>query len=183
MNRFLWPLIAFGALAGVLAVGLRNADQKGIIVSPLIGKPAPTFAAPNLLDPGGRVTTGQLRGGWHLVNIWGTWCVECRAEHATLLAIQREGKVPVVGLDWKDTDADAMAWLSQLGNPYQQVGTDSDGRIAIDWGVYGAPESFLVDPSGIVRQKRTGGLTPELWARCFLPHLTQDQPKVPAECT
>jgi len=183
MNRFLWPLVAFVALGVVLAVGLRNAGQKGIILSPLIGKPAPEFTAPNLLDANAPVTSAQLRGGWHLVNVWGTWCVECRAEHASLLAIQREGKVPVVGLDWKDVDADAQAWLSQLGNPYQVVGADRDGRIAIDWGVYGAPESFLVDPNGIVRQKRTGAMTAELWARCFLPHLAQEQPVVPAECT
>ena len=181
--RFLWPLVIFAALAIVLAVGLRNADQKGIIVSPLLGKAAPQFAAPNLLDPNAQVTDAQLRGGWHLFNVWGTWCVECRAEHATLLAIQREGKVPVVGLDWKDVDADALAWLSQLGNPYQLVGADREGRIAIDWGVYGAPESFLVGPDGRVRQKRTGAMTLELWNSCFLPYLTQDKPAVPAECT
>ena len=135
------------------------------------------------LDPNARVQGAQLRGGWHLVNVWGTWCVECRAEHATLLSIKQEGRVPIVGLDWKDSDSDAMAWLSQLGNPYATVGTDRDGRIAIDWGVYGAPESFLVDPDGIVRQKRTGAMTTELWQKCFLPHLDAPQPKVPAECT
>ena len=183
MNRFLWPLVGFALLAVVFIVGLRNADQKGVIASPLIGKPAPTFAAPDLLDPDARVQTPQLRGGWHLVNVWGTWCVECRAEHAALLAIKQEGRVPIVGLDWKDTDSDAMAWLAQLGNPYERVGTDRDGRIAIDWGVYGAPESFLVDPQGIVRQKRTGAMTRELWEQCFLPHLTQAQPAIPARCT
>jgi len=182
MNRFLWPLIAFLGLAVVMAVGLRNADQKGIIASPLIGKPAPEFDAPDLLVPDRRVSSSQLRGGWHLVNVWGTWCVECRAEHSALLGIQREGKVPVIGLDWKDSDEDAKAWLSQLGNPYQQIGTDRDGRIAIDWGVYGAPESFLVDPSGIVRQKRTGAMTMELWNKCFLPYLNQDRPNIPADC-
>lgn len=183
MNRFLWPLIAFVALAVVMAVGLRNAGQKGIIESPLIGNPAPAFSAPDLLEPGRTVNSAQLLGGWHLVNVWGTWCVECRVEHGTLLAIQREGKVPIIGLDWKDVDEDARDWLAQLGNPYQLVGADRDGRIAIDWGVYGAPESFLVDPTGIVRQKRTGAMTPELWNKCFLPHLTQANPRIPAECT
>jgi cytochrome c biogenesis protein CcmG/thiol:disulfide interchange protein DsbE len=183
VNRFAWPLAAFLLLVVVFVVGLRNADQKGIITSPLIGKPAPTFDAPNLLDPDARVRGEQLRGGWHLVNVWGTWCVECRAEHAALLAIKQEGRVPIVGLDWKDADSDAMAWLAQLGNPYSVVGTDRDGRIAIDWGVYGAPESFLVDPAGIVRQKRTGAMTTQLWQKCFLPHLTQDRPQVPADCT
>lgn len=183
MNRFLWPLIAFVLLMVVMFVGLSNADRKGIIRSPLIGQSAPTFDAPDLLDSAARVTSAQLSGGWHLVNVWGTWCVECRAEHATLLAISREGQVPVVGLDWKDNDDDAKAWLQQLGNPYQRVGADRDGRIAIDWGVYGAPESFLVDPSGQVRQKRTGAMSPELWSRCFLPYLSDAQPAIPADCT
>lgn len=181
--RFLVPLAIFAALGLVLAVGLHNADQKGIIVSPLIGKPVPQFTAPNLLDPGAQISNAQLQGGWRLFNVWGTWCVECRVEHATLLAIQREGKVPVIGLDWKDMDEDAMAWLAKLGNPYQLIATDRDGRIAIEWGVYGAPESFLVGPDGLVKQKRTGAMTLELWNECFLPHLTQERPPVPAKCT
>ena len=181
--RFLWPLVIFAALAVVLAVGLHDADQKGIIVSPLLGKPAPQFSAPNLLDPNAQVGSAQLQGGWRLFNVWGTWCVGCRAEHATLLAIQREGRVPVIGLDWKDTDEDALAWLQKFGNPYQAVGTDRDGRIAIDWGVYGAPESFLVGPDGLVKQKRTGAMTLELWNDCFLPYLTQQRPSLPAKCT
>lgn len=183
MNRFAWPLVGFVLLVIVFVVGLRNAGQKGIIASPLIGQSAPTFDAPALLDPNARVRTEQLRGGWHLVNVWGTWCVECRAEHETLLAIKQEGRVPIVGLDWKDSNDDALAWLSQLGNPYALIGTDADGRIAIDWGVYGAPESFLVDPQGIVRQKRTGAMTRELWQQCFLPYLTSARPVIPAACT
>ncbi len=183
MSRFLWPLFAFALLMVVMVVGLNNADRKGIIRSPLIGQPAPAFDAPDLLDPAARVTSAQLVGGWHLVNVWGTWCVECRAEHAALLAISHEGKVPVIGLDWKDSDEDAKAWLQQLGNPYQHVGADRDGRIAIDWGVYGAPESFLVDPAGTVRQKRTGAMSAELWSRCFLPYLSEAEPKIPADCT
>ena len=171
MNRFLWPLAGFALLVVVLIVGLRKAPEKGIIESPLLGKAAPTFEVPALIDSTQRVGTADLKGGWHLLNVWGTWCVECRAEHATLLAIRDEGRVPVIGLDWKDDDAAAIAWLAQLGNPYQQVGADRDGRVAIDWGVYGAPESFLINPDGIVVEKQTGAMTPEIWRTRFLPHL------------
>ena len=171
MNRFLWPLVAFVLIAVVLAVGLRHSGEKGIITSPLIGKPMPAFDAPNLTDTSQRLTQENLRGSWQLLNVWGTWCVECRAEHAALLAIQREGRVPIVGLNWKDDDAAALAWLAQLGNPYSRVATDHDGRIAIDLGVYGAPESFLIDPQGTIVEKQVGGLTAEIWRDKFLPHL------------
>ncbi len=171
MNRFLWPLAGFALLVAVLIVGLRNAEDKGIIESPLLGKPAPVFTAPNLIDSSGMLESSSLRGHWYLLNVWGTWCAGCRDEHAALLAIRDEGKVPIVGLDWKDDDAAALAWLAQLGNPYRTVGADRDGRIAIDWGVYGAPESFLVNPEGVVVQKRVGIMTMEIWQRDFLPHL------------
>lgn len=171
MNRFVWPLVGFALLVVVLIVGLRNAGEKGVIASPLIGRPAPAFIAPNLIDSSARVDSAALRGQWYLLNVWGTWCAGCRDEHPTLLAIQAEGRVPIIGLDWKDDDAAAIAWLAQLGNPYSVVGADRDGRIAIDWGVYGAPESFLINPAGIVVEKRVGIMTPEIWSRDFLPHL------------
>jgi cytochrome c biogenesis protein CcmG, thiol:disulfide interchange protein DsbE len=173
MKRFVLPLGAFALLVIVLAVGIFNAPRNGskVIVSPLLGKPAPAFTLPKLIDVGQQLDAGVLRGGWHLVNVWGTWCGECRAEHETLLQIKREGRVPIVGIDWKDDDAAATTWLSQLGNPYETVAADRDGRVAIDWGVYGAPESFLVDPRGIVVEKQTGGMTMEDWQKKFLPHL------------
>ncbi|HEX9140411.1 MAG TPA: DsbE family thiol:disulfide interchange protein, partial [Steroidobacteraceae bacterium] len=146
--------------------------EKGIIVSPLLGKSAPEYLLPNLNANGPPVSSAQLRGGgWHLVNVWGTWCVECRAEHGELLQIAKEGVVPIVGIDWKDDNATAEQWLSGLGNPYATVGTDLDGRVAIDWGVYGAPESFLVDPRGIVVEKLVGAMTSDTWQTKFLPHL------------
>lgn len=171
MNRFLWPLIGFALIVVVLTVGLRRAPEKEIIASPLIGKPAPRLDAPDLIDGNRRVTNASLAGRWYLLNVWGTWCVECRAEHAALLAIQKEERLPIVGLNWKDDDLAAISWLAQLGNPYATVGADRDGRIAIDWGVYGAPESFLVNPQGIVVEKQTGVMTADIWARKFLPHL------------
>jgi cytochrome c biogenesis protein CcmG/thiol:disulfide interchange protein DsbE len=169
--RFLLPLAAFALLLAVLIVGLVHAPQKGVIPSPLIGKAVPEFQLPNLLDDKSPVSSSALRGRWLLVNVWGTWCVECRAEHAALLAIKQEGRVPIIGIDWKDDDSQALAWLAELGNPYERIGADREGRVAIDWGVYGAPESFLISPAGVVVYKHIGALTPQAWQREFLPRI------------
>jgi cytochrome c biogenesis protein CcmG/thiol:disulfide interchange protein DsbE len=172
MNRFLLPLGIFGLLAVVLAIGIWHSPEKGIIASPLLGKPAPQFSLPNLTDPARVVRSADLQGHWYLFNVWGTWCGECRAEHEMLLQVHRAGVVPLIGLDWKDDDAQARSWLSQLGNPYESVAVDRSGRVAIDWGVYGAPETFLVNPQGIVVYKHVGALTPETWTREILPRLS-----------
>ena len=171
MNRFLLPLAGFALLLVVLVIGLAHAPQKGIIVSPLLGKSAPSFTLPGLLDAGSPLDSKELRGHWSLVNVWGTWCQECRAEHATLLQIKQQGRVPIIGIDWKDDDEQAKAWLAQLGNPYQRIGADREGRVAIDWGVYGAPESFLVNPAGTVVYKHVGAMTPQVWEQEFLPRV------------
>ena len=171
MNRFYLPLGVFGLLALVLAVGIRHSPDKGIIVSPLLNKAAPQFALPDLADPAHVVDSGALKGRWYLLNVWGTWCVECRAEHAMLLKIHASGRIPVIGLDWKDDDTRAQAWLGQLGNPYAAVAVDRDGRAAIDWGVYGAPESFLVNPQGVVVFKHVGALDEATWTREILARL------------
>jgi cytochrome c biogenesis protein CcmG/thiol:disulfide interchange protein DsbE len=173
MKRSLWPLGVFALIVVVLAFGIYNAPRNGskIIVSPLLGKSAPEFTLPQLINVGQQYQGRSLRGGWHLVNVWGTWCGECRAEHDTLLQIKQQGRVPIVGIDWKDEDAAAVAWLAQFGNPYQTVVADRDGRVAIDWGVYGAPESFLVSPQGTVVEKQTGAMTMDDWRMRFLPHL------------
>ncbi len=163
MRRFLWPLVAFALLVVVLAIGLKHAPEKGVIKSPLIGKNAPQYELPDLKDPARTLRSEELQGGWHVVNVWGTWCGECRVEHSQLLAISREGRVPIIGIDWKDDDAQANAWLASLGDPYARVGADRDGRVSINWGVYGAPESFLVNPAGIVVAKHIGAMTPEKW--------------------
>ena len=171
MNRFLLPLGAFAVLVVVLIIGLRHAPEKNLIASPLIGKSAPAFNLRSLFDQHESVNASELKGHWTLVNVWGTWCVECRAEHEALLQIKREGRVPIIGIDWKDSDEDAQAWLSQLGNPYERVGTDHDGRVAIDWGVYGAPETFLVSPAGTVVYKQIGAMTPQVWQQQFVPRM------------
>ena len=173
MNRFLLPLGAFVLLVAVLAIGIRHAPEKGIIASPLLGKPAPQFSLPNLTDPTRVVSSAGLKGRWYLFNVWGTWCPECRAEHEMLLEVRRAAVVPLIGMDWKDDNAQARSWLAQLGNPYEAVAVDASGRTAIDWGVYAAPETFLVNPQGIVVFKQVGALTREVWTRDILPRLAR----------
>lgn len=171
MSKFLVPLGLFALLAVVLGIGIHRAPEKEIIQSPLIGKPAPTFALPSLTDGNRIIRSQDLRGRAYLLNVWGTWCVSCREEHAMLLEVSRSKLVPLIGFDWKDEDALALEWLAKLGNPYEMVLVDREGRTAIDWGVYGAPETFLVNAAGIVSYKHVGPLTEEVWTREFVPRL------------
>jgi cytochrome c biogenesis protein CcmG/thiol:disulfide interchange protein DsbE len=172
MNRFLLPMAVFAALVAVLAVGLKRSPEKSVQQSVLIGKPAPAFSLPVLGGaPGQRLEARELRGRWYLFNVWGTWCAACRDEHEALMRIKASGKAPIIGLDWKDQPADALAWLAQLGNPYEWVIEDRDGRVAIDYGVYGAPETFLVDPQGIIVYRHVGAMTDEVWTEKFLARI------------
>ena len=175
MNRFTIPLVLFALLVVVLAIGIRQSPDKDLIPSPLIGKPVPAFSLPNLIDPGQRVSSAQLRGRWYLFNVWGTWCGSCRMEHPMLLKIRQSGLIPVVGLDWKDDDADALSFLKAQGDPYQTIAVDHDGSEAIMWGVYGAPETFLVNPQGIVVYKFIGPITEQDWQQQILPRLQTGQ--------
>ena len=141
----------FALLAIVLAVGLKHAPEKGVIVSPLIGKQAPEYAVPDLMDPADQVTSADHKGKWHLLNVWGTWCVACGEEHPVLLEIAQENRIPIVGLDWRDKDPDALEWLEQRGNPYARVGTDKDGRVMVsDFGIARALEEVSLTASGMV---------------------------------
>lgn len=167
--RFLVPALAFAILVGFFVVGLQR--DPGVIPSPLIGKPAPAFTLESLGDPAWKLSPTEFRGKPWVLNVWATWCVGCRQEHETLLAVARENRVPIVGLNWRDDRALALQWLGQLGNPYASVAYDPEGRTAIDWGVYGAPETFLVDAQGTVIWKHTGPLTLDAWRRDFLPRL------------
>ena len=171
MSRFALPLGIFLLLTVVLFIGIRHSPDKGIIVSPLLNKPAPDFALPALDAPERIVRPRDLRGRWYLLNVWGTWCVACREEHEMLLRVRAAAIVPLVGIDWKDDDQQAQAWLRQLGNPYEVVAVDHSGRTAIDYGVYAAPETFLVSPQGIVVYKCTGELTEEVWNREIIPRV------------
>lgn len=160
-TRMRWlPLLVFGALALLLAAGVWMSRQpdRDALPSPLIGRPAPDFALPVLQDPSQVVTLDALRGEPFVLNVWGSWCPECRTEHAVLTRFAATGRVRVIGYNWNDEPADALRWLAQFGNPYSLVIADRDGGTAIDWGIYGAPETFLVDAGGIVRWKHVGAL-------------------------
>jgi cytochrome c biogenesis protein CcmG, thiol:disulfide interchange protein DsbE len=167
MLRFVVPAAVFAVLVGFFFVGLGLNPAE--VPSPFIGKPAPVLDVESLHDPAKRLTSAELAGRPWLLNVWGTWCVGCREEHDALLAIARTRALPIYGLAWKDDPQQALAWLDQLGDPYDAVGVDADGRVAIDWGVYGAPETFLVDAQGIVRYKHIGPLSLEIWRERFLP--------------
>jgi cytochrome c biogenesis protein CcmG, thiol:disulfide interchange protein DsbE len=176
--RFAVPLGLFALLLVVLVAGLMHLPDKGYIPSPLIGKSAPQYSLPSLFAGSGPVASNQLKGHWSLVNVWGSWCATCRDEHPTLLMIQQQerGRIPIIGIDWHDDDANAMDWLQQLGDPYSQVGADRNGQVAIAWGVYGAPESFLVNPSGVVVYKQVGEITPDVWREQFLARINAAGP-------
>ena len=169
--RFLVPLGVFAALVVVLTVGINHSRMVGVLQSPLVGHQIPEWELPMLTDPGRTLGSRALKGQWYVLNFWGTWCYACRAEHQQLLQAQQEARVQIIGVDWKDENADALEWLSKLGNPYAQVVTDHEGRTAIDLGVAAAPESFLVDPQGVIVYKEPGVITPESWRREFLSRL------------
>lgn len=169
--RFLIPLALFVVVAVLLGIGIVRAPEKGYITSPLIGKPAPAFALPSLADPSRLVRSSDLKGRWYVLNVWGTWCAACREEHNVLLQMKQAGVVPIIGMDWRDEDDDAKAWLNQLGDPYETVATDHDGREAINYGVTAAPESFLVNPQGIIVYKCTGEITPAIFEKEIAPRV------------
>lgn len=172
MWRYLIPVGLFGALVAFFFVGLGR--DKETLPSPLIGKPAPVFELPTLEDPAQKVGNAAFAGKPYVLNIWGSWCVGCRHEHETLMQISRQGEVPIIGLNWKDDRQSALQWLRQLGNPYVENAYDGEGRVAIDWGAYGAPETFLIDAEGTVIYKHIAPLTMDIWEREFLPKLRRN---------
>ena len=169
MWKFIVPFGLFALLGVFLYVGLHR--DPSYVPSPLIGKPAPDFTLPSLQDPAYPVSSKDLAGRPWVLNVWGTWCAGCRQEHPVLLQIARSTSVPIIGLDWKDDATEAQRWLAELGNPYAAVAFDSEGRVAIDWGVYGAPETFLIGADGKVLYKHIAPMTLEVWAKAFEPRI------------
>jgi cytochrome c biogenesis protein CcmG/thiol:disulfide interchange protein DsbE len=167
MARYLVPLGIFLVLVAFLYRGL-SLDPK-LVPSPLVGKPMPAFTLTRLQDPNTTISDTDIKGKVALLNIWATWCVSCRAEHAALLELARTGKVDIYGLNYKDERAAAQQWLRQLGNPYVANAYDDTGRVGINWGVYGAPETFVIDSQGIIRHKHVGPLTTEVINEEILP--------------
>jgi cytochrome c biogenesis protein CcmG, thiol:disulfide interchange protein DsbE len=152
------PLALFAALVVLLAAGvwLSGNPDRDALPSPLLGKQAPAFSLPLLHQPDQRLSSESLRGSPYVLNVWGSWCPECRTEHPVLARLSASGRVRLVGYNWKDEREDALRWLQQFGDPYWAVVADDEGRTAIDWGVYGAPETFLVDGDGVIRWKHVG---------------------------
>lgn len=161
------PIFLFAGLVLLFTYGLSR--NPAALPSPYVGKPAPGFTLPDLLDPARRVTSADYAGRYALVNVWATWCVGCREEHGFLLALAEREDIPIYGLNWRDDGDAARLWLDELGNPYTAVGYDADGRVGIDWGVYGAPETFLIGPDGTVLHKHIAPLTQAVWDSEFVP--------------
>ena len=165
--RGFMPLAVFALLSVVLGIGLTLNPRE--VPSPFIGKPAPAFSLPGLHDESVTVSPASMRGQVWLLNVWASWCAPCREEHPVIVAAARDSGVPVIGLNYKDERSAARGWLRQLGDPYQAIAADRDGRVGIDWGVYGVPETFVIDRAGIIRHKVIGPLTADAWARQVLP--------------
>lgn len=191
MNRFLWPLIGFVVLVILLAVGLGLNPRD--VPSPLIGKPAPMFSLPKLDAPGQNFSPKDMLGKVWLLNVWSTWCVSCRQEHPVLVEIAKSRSVTLIGLNYKEVrgdgglDADKFTaqaeqqlalersngWLRKHGNPYLLSVLDLDGRVGIDYGVYGVPETYIIDKAGLIRMKHTGPISPDVFTGKILPLVTE----------
>ena len=170
---FLIPLFAFVGLVAFMAIGL-NRDPH-LVPSPLIDRPAPNFLLPQLQGQGKTISPGAFRGQVWLLNVWASWCVSCREEHPILLKFSRAHSVPMVGLDYKDQPADALKWLGDYGDPYTMTAVDADGRVGIDYGVYGVPETYVIDKNGIIRYKQIGPITPEALQQNIMPLIAELQ--------
>lgn len=165
--KFLLPLSGFIILVILLGVGLKLDPRE--VPSPFIGKPAPAFALPAVLEPDASISAEVFQGQVSLLNVWASWCVSCRQEHPLLLELARTGLLPIYGLNYKDERDAATAWLNRFGNPYRTSAFDADGKVGIDWGVYGVPETFVIDRKGIIRYKFTGPLTEDALETTLLP--------------
>jgi cytochrome c biogenesis protein CcmG/thiol:disulfide interchange protein DsbE len=167
MNRFLLPLGIFIVLVGFLFVGLKLNPRE--VPSPLINKPAPAFKLAQLHEPDKTISQADLAGKVWLLNVWASWCVSCREEHPVLVELAKTKAVPIVGLNYKDQREDGKNWLARFGDPYLLSAYDPDGRVGIDFGVYGVPETFVIDKAGVIRHKHIGPLTTDALRDRILP--------------
>lgn len=175
MIQRLLPLVIFAALGVLLFVGVRMSGDpnRDALPSPLIDRTAPAFVLNALHEPERSVSESDLRGAPYLLNVWGSWCPACRDEHPVIERLAESGRIRVVGFNWKDEREDALRWLQRFGDPYHEIIVDQVGRTAIDWGVYGAPETFLVDAEGVIRWKYIGPITDEVVEKQLLPTLAR----------
>ncbi|MFZ2541206.1 MAG: DsbE family thiol:disulfide interchange protein [Gallionella sp.] len=175
MMRFIWPFVIFVGLASFLYVGLGLNPRE--VPSPLVGKPAPAFSLAQLHEPAQQFSPQDMKGKVWLFNVWASWCVSCRVEHPVLMALANRNIVPIYGLNYKDKPKDGMAWLQEFGNPYVLSATDREGRIGIDYGVYGVPETYLIDKQGVIRYKQIGPVTQRSLREDILPLVAELQAK------
>ncbi|HEY6094841.1 MAG TPA: DsbE family thiol:disulfide interchange protein [Gallionellaceae bacterium] len=175
MMRFILPFVIFIVLALFLFRGL-SLDPRDV-PSPLVGKAAPAFALPQLQAPDKRFSPADMKGKVWLMNVWASWCVSCVEEHPVLVELARQNIVPIIGFDWKDKAADAEAWLQHKGNPYAITVADVENRVGIDFGVYGVPETYVIDKQGIIRYKQTGPVTPQNLREVILPLVAELEKK------
>jgi cytochrome c biogenesis protein CcmG/thiol:disulfide interchange protein DsbE len=173
MLKYIIPLALFVTISVFLALGLKLKPNE--IPSPFIGKPAPVFSASRLDAPEQKLSPKDFKGQVWLFNVWASWCVSCRAEHPVLNELAQQQKAVIVGLNYKDKTDAALNWLRTLGNPYNVSIMDQDGRIGIDWGVYGVPETFVVDKKGVIRYKHTGPVSANAVEQTLLPLIAQLQ--------
>ncbi len=167
MIRYLLPLFIFAGLAGFLYVGLSGNPQS--VPSPLIGKPAPSFQLEQLHDASKTVARDEMLGRVWLLNVWASWCISCRQEHPVFMQLARTGEVGIVGLNYKDAREDGINWLADFGDPYLVSGHDLNGRVGVDFGVYGVPETYVIDKQGVVRYKHTGPVSPAALREIIMP--------------
>lgn len=165
--RHLLPLAAFVLLAVLLAVGLKLKPRE--VPSPFIGRAAPAFALPQLHDAKLQLSPTDMHGQVWVLNVWASWCAPCREEHPLWVTLAREQGITLLGLNYKDDPRNAQEWLRKLGDPYRATAVDRDGRVGIDYGVYGVPETFVIDKAGLVRFKHVGPMTADVWARDVRP--------------
>ena len=158
--KFIIPLILFVVLIGFLLVGLNRDPHE--VPSPLINKPAPAFNVPQLAKPTVSFSPEQMKGQVWILNVWASWCIACREEHPMLIELGKANVAPLIGLDYKDKRPDAIAMLAERGNPYLLSAFDADGRVGINYGVYGVPETYIIDKAGVIRFKQIGPITPEI---------------------
>ncbi len=171
MNRFLLPLSIFVVVVGFLGIGLTLNPRE--IPSPLVGKAAPDFSQPQLYDQGKIFSPADLKGKVWLLNFWASWCNGCKTEHPVLMDLARSGQVLIYGMDYKDQREEALTWLQRGGNPYSGVGVDEAGRVGINYGVYGVPETYVIDKQGVIRYKQIGPLYPDTVEKKILPLVKQ----------
>jgi len=165
--RYLIPFLVFVTMVVFLAIGLTLDPRE--VPSPFIGKPAPRFSLPQVAETGKTFGNEELQGQVSLLNVWASWCVSCRQEHPVLMQLARQNLVPIYGLNYKDERAAALGWLKQFGDPYRTSAFDADGKVGIEWGVYGVPETFVIDKQGVIRYKQTGPVTEEVLQKKLLP--------------